>query len=338
LRPPFFLSLTLVALAASRQARADEAPIVLAIRPPALAGCPDAGSLARQINAVLARDAVTDAVPAGPHATIEIAFAAAPGGLDATLSLAGPDGASLGSRQLHHPGRSCAALAGPAAIVGALLVDVARTQISLSLPPPPPEPPPATRPPPAPPPVASAPPARRSVGARGEVAAAGVVGLLPGLALGARSELRARGVGAEGNAWPAWVTGKIEVFPSSVAPGPGPGGAFSLWTAGLGACVPAVEGTRVEIEGCAAGAAGAMHGVGTGARVVREVTGAVALIEAGGALRLRILGPLWARVAVEAATGRRPASFSFDRGGDPLVVHRPSPVWLVGTAGISIGE
>jgi hypothetical protein len=328
------------ALCAPAAAHADPPVVALQVSAPGLAGCPDAAALAREINAVLAREATSEAPLAGPHARIQIDFAAASGGLRATLALAGPDGFSLGSRTIQRPGRSCASLVGPAGIVGALLVDVARTQIALSLPPPPPPEParPEPTPPPAEPPPLPAAAPTRSASARGEVAGAALVGLLPGVSGGARSELRARGVGASGQPWPAWIVARVDVFPAGSAPGPGPGGAFSAWTSGAGLCAPVIEGRGIEVEGCATAAAGVLKGVGTGARVVRESASLLALAGADAGVRLRIAGPFWIRAAAGVATGRKPGSFSFDQAGGPLVIHRTWPLALAGTIGISVGE
>jgi hypothetical protein len=335
---PLHAAALAAALCAPATALADPPAVALQVSNPGLAGCPDAAGLAREINAVLAREATSETPPAGPHATIHVDFSATPAGLQATLSLAGPDGLSLGSRTIRRPGRSCPSLAGPAAIVGALLVDVARTQISLVLPPAPEPPPPAALAPPAEiaPPPAALPPRAASV--RGEVAAAALAGLLPGVSGGARSELRTRGIGGDARPWPAWVVGRVDVFPAGSTAGEGPGGAFSAWAAGAGLCAPVIEGKSIEIEGCALAAAGVLRAVGTGARVVRESVSLLALIEADAAIRLRIAGPFWVRAAAGVAAGKKPGSFSFDRTAEPLVIHRPWPVALTGTLGISVGE
>jgi hypothetical protein len=330
-------------------ALAEPPPIALEVGASGLEGCPDAATLARGINAILSRAAVSASPPVLPHATIHIDFSPSPRGARARLSLAGMDGAELGSRLIDHRGRACSPLEGPSVIVGALLVDVARPLIALSLPPEPPAPPPADRPPqpaarqPAAPalPAVEQPP-QRSASARGEVAAAALWGLLPGAALGARSELRARGSGADGAPWAAWIAGRASVFPSGITRGPGPGGAFSAWTAGLGLCAPIIERARLEVDGCALASAGAMKAVGTGARSVREVTSLLALVEGDAGLRIRVVGPISLRLAAGLAAGRRPSSFSFESpaasGDGALVVHRPWPVALAATIGISVGQ
>lgn len=325
-------------LALPPSAHAADPTVRLEVRSP-LAGCPDAPTLSRAINAILGRAALGD-TPDGP--SLSIAFEKDPGGFKSTLSLRAAGGALLGTRELHRPGRGCAALEGPVAVVGALLVDIARDSIQLQVPPPSPgeraavadEPPAPSLPGPSPaaPPTAAtpAPPPRWSL--QGELAATAILGLLPGVTPGIRSDLRAsRGGGLAG-------VSRLDFWPSRSSSGAGPGGDFTAGAASLGLCATAYRSPSLALEGCGLALLGGLQGVGRGTREVRVSRSWLVLGVLDGAVRGRLGGPLWGRLGLGVAAGHRPGRFLFEGPGQELEVHRTWPVAFLATLGLVLDD
>lgn len=307
-------------------AAAAEPSARLEVRP-APEGCPDAATLTRTINAILGRSAILEA-PGAP--LISVAFSRGPEGFRASLALLAPDGSSLGTRELQRPGRGCAALEGPVAVVGALLVDLARDSIQLQIPAPSPEEQAAVTPAPPlpaePPRPAPAPPPGWAI--QGEVAATAILGLLPGVAPGIRSDLRA----ARGG--PLAGVARLDFWPSRASSGAGPGGDFSAWTAGLGLCASSPRSPSLVLEGCGLVSLGGMQGAGRGTSEVRVSHSWLALVGVDGALRWRLAGPLWGRLGLGGSAGHRPERFVFEGEARTLVVHRTWPVAFLASLGI----
>lgn len=304
-----------------------------------LEGCPDGPTLSRAINVILGRAALGD-TPDGP--SLSVAFEKDPNGFKSTLSLRAADGALLGTRELRRPGRGCAALEGPVAVVGALLVDVARDSIQLRVPLPSPgesaavadDEPSASLP--GPPPAASSttatpvPLPRWSL--QGELAATAILGLLPGVTPGVRSDLRASPGGALSG------VSRLDFWPSRSSPGAGPGGDFTAGAVSFGLCVAARRSPSLALEGCGLALLGGLQGVGRGTREVRVSRSWLMLGELDGAVRGRLGGPLWGRLGLGVAAGHRPGRFLFEGPGQELEVHRTWPVAFLMTLGLVLDD
>jgi hypothetical protein len=208
------------------------------------------------------------------------------------------------------------------AVVGALLVDMARDSVQLQLPAPSPEEQPAGAPAPPPPedPPRPAPEAPPGWAIQAEVAATAILGLLPGITPGIRSDLRAARGGARAG------VARLDLWPSRASSGAGPGGDFSAWTAGLGLCTSAPRSPSLVLEGCGLVSLGGMQGVGRGTSEVRVSRSWLALGGVDGALRWHLAGPLWGRIGLGFTAGHRPGRFLFEGEARTLVVHRTWPV------------
>jgi hypothetical protein len=174
-------ALILLAAAASfsgaAAAQTGEPPSVpLRLTLDADAGCPDRASFVAELRKHAPRIREASAEERAP--TLRVELRASEGTYSARLTIAAPDGALEGSRELH--GADCASVAGGLAFAAVLVVDPEAVDAA----PPPPQVPPAVLP--APPlasndaaPVKEPPPVRLSGGAGLEIAA----GLGPGAAV-----------------------------------------------------------------------------------------------------------------------------------------------------------
>lgn len=153
------------------------------------ATCPSADALRAAVERLLGR-AVFQADDADIQ--LDVAVVRGENGRGARLTLARRDGTLVGTRELSSESASCAALLEPLALVVALLIDLPRDHVSLTLPTPRPSPTDVTRvaPPPTAPPSPSAHPSAPTLDVA--IGVEGALGWLPGTPLGPTAELGVR--------------------------------------------------------------------------------------------------------------------------------------------------
>lgn len=290
------------------------------IRVAAPNGCIQPAALARDVDAILERDAI-ELAPSAALARIDVVVGpdTAPDLFRAVLKLETPDGTLVGTREVVRRGPSCSVLDGPVAIVTALLVDAADDTIRLVLPPPPPTP--AGEP--AALPTTPGEPWRL----RSAVAGTLLLGLLPP-AVGARVDMQVIA--------PRFVPllVRFDAYPRTTIVGSGPGGDFLALAGSIGVC-PTSDGRLVRLDACLGGTAGLVRATGRAVPIVGESTSFFGMAFAEGGASLHLHGPLSARASIQVAMGYHAANWYVVAPGDrQVVVWDPWPATVIGALGL----
>ena len=262
--------------------------------------CPGAEGIAAGVRARLGRE------PFGNDADRNIEGVVTRDGQvwRAHLSVIGPDGAVLGSRDLQSSEPDCSTLADAVTLAVALVIDPRAALAPASAPRPPADPAPAPSPlaPVAPPaiiavPLVARPPALRTarppaepllaVSLRGAVA----LGLLPRPAFGVES-------GGELGLSAHWgLSGGVSYFPEVRTSGAG--FAFGLSAGFLGTCVHAMQTQAARLAICGEVQLGAMHGVVYSVRPLPPGDHVWAGARVGPRVRLKLFPTVWVEVGAQ---------------------------------------
>jgi hypothetical protein len=319
-------ALVALALIIPRRAHAEDPRVGLVVEAPP--GCISSQDLGARVDALLARSATGEAGGAAP--LVRVVVDRAGDEWHAVLTLIDARSAILGTREITQRGPNCRALNGPLAVVTSLLIEVAKNVVHLSLPPEPaPRPPPEPPPPPSLVPRAVAPP--HSWGARGSLLGAAQVGLMPGVAPGARFELRALPPS------PLSFGLRAAAYPHAYADVSGSYAGFFEGLVGAVGCYGNRAGV-LRLEGCIALDAGfiaasdpLVPGQGSLARVL------LASPEVGVAWHVSTSSAL--NLSLSVPGGLRPTDWHVHQAsGATVVLFRPWPVGLVVGLGFSFGS
>jgi hypothetical protein len=320
----------LVLLAATRaQAEPDHLTATLDVkRAPGAEQCVDAPALARAVETRLGRTVFAGAAPE-LRVSVELERSA-DGAWRAQLLLEDDQGVDLGRREIVSAERACSGLDPSLALVVALLVDAP--------PSPPPPPPPSTdgTPPPPPPPppkptplrIPPPPPPPQEPWRFGATLSAALsLGWLPSFAPGA-----SLGVSAEPPHFPELVAFAQGFIPRSTDGSQGV--KLSLLRVGLEVCPAIYRGDSVRVAACVGQTVGRVRAEAFGFDENRRTGDLAYAVEAGGLLRLSLVGPLVFRAfsGVELPLTRN----VYVGGPERTVLFRSSPVAARGEMGLGV--
>jgi len=315
----FVAGLAVPRMAAAQAHRVERVPVTASMQVRGEATCPDEATLQQRVEAVLSRSVFVAAHEADVR--VEADFVSVEEeGWEARLRLL-RGGEELGRRTLRTPEASCSALAGPASLVIALMVDAQKPRLVLRVPVPPKRVPalvPRSRPEPT----------GAGWGMRSGLTWRISYGALPDLAWGLSFDSALQPPGA----WPVALS--MAVWPARDDVIDGAGGRFRLWHAGLALC-PRWGTGRFRWGGCAGAQAGEIEGAGVGLERAREPRHVWVQGDIHADLALRIAGPVGVRLQAGVAVPFHRPSFVYnDAEGAKTQVYRPAPV--VPSAGIGL--
>jgi hypothetical protein len=277
--------------------------------------CPSKEQIASTVADVLGRP-VFAGEPCTRIMRASIEHGSAQGPWVATMTVMSSDGLVLGQRQLMTHDTSCAALAGPMALVLALMVEDEKSYSALSVPS-------ELRAP------QREPRSARSIRSFGAVGVSW--GLLPTVGLGPRfgfdvSVSPSISLRADGSAW-------LSTAPSF----DGRGGRFWAWHAGAALCPELGTQLRSNVSACAGIQGGLVYGTGSGLDYNLSATRPIMFADAKLKGSVALAGPL----ALFAALGvgvpwLRPRFVYLEPPGSTHEVHRPSRLLLLGEVGLEL--
>jgi hypothetical protein len=306
------------------------------VRLPGAESCPGAEGIAAGVRSRLGRDPFAN----DADRNIEGMVTREGEVWRAHLSVIGPDGAVLGSRDLQSSEPDCSTLAAAVTLAVALVIDPRAAFAPASAPPPPAEPVPAPAPSPlaplAPPAMVAAPPLTRppasltvrrpaepvfAVSLRAAVA----LGLLPRAAFGVES-------GGELGLSAHWgLSGGVSYFPEVRTADAG--FAFGLSAGFLGACVHAIQTQAARLAICGEVQLGAMHAVVYSVRPLPPGDHVWAGARVGPRVRLKLSHRVWVEAGAQGLAPLIRHEFVLKDQQNP--VFQSSPLTFAATLGLS---
>jgi hypothetical protein len=286
-------------------------------------GCISIVELEEQIEAVLGRNAITNAESADVTLTVQVEVVSR--SFLAILTLAARDGALLGVRTIEHRGDACDVLEGSLVVVAAMMVDLRELESRLDLRPlDPPETGPSEGgiiPELSPPPQESW---RVSIWGAGTAS----YGLVPGFAGNISFGALARPPGF----WPLELS--ADFFPETGTSG-SEGVAVLAATASFAICAP-LDGEGWALGLCAGGSGGILRGRGFGFASVREDIRGYGDVRALLNLGVRLVEPLWLVFRVGVAVPFVHVEFVGEIDGVRFLLHEPAWVVPLGSLGLAV--